>query len=72
MDKTVHCVYWIENDLPHAEFFTSLTDMLNFSLSKHNDKQCSFIATGSKIENCVSLSGVDAPCADYNWKKRRR
>lgn len=69
---STHAVYWLDiNGIPQVEFFTDLTVMLNFSLEKHNDSNCRFITTASEIDDCVSLQGVSAPKADYDWKKRR-
>jgi hypothetical protein len=72
MNKTVHAVYWIENNQPHVELFTDLPEMLKFSLSKHNNPECSFVASGSQMPDCVSLGGVDVTGPDYDWKKRRK
>jgi len=74
---TIHRVYWTEDDEPKSKSFgkDSIDQMLKYCEQLRKDRvagrNVSFIGTATENPDCMSLPGVAAPAADYDWEKRR-
>lgn len=65
-------VYWTDSaGISHGREHQTIREMLAHSQSLRQRSDMRFITTVAEDPNCVSLSGVSDPPADYNWKKRR-
>jgi hypothetical protein len=77
IERTQHVVYWTEEyAIPQSSTFEDLD--LALRLMQYLREQAksgmaiSFICCASEIAGNVTELGVEAPSADYNWKKRRK
>jgi hypothetical protein len=72
---TIHRVYWSHNGTPlsidHEDLLLALKHTESLRKMRRDGFDISHVVISSEIVDCTSLTGVDSPSPDYNWKKRR-
>lgn len=70
-----YIVYWMDNGSPQCAATTDMGEALQLTKTARDraaaGEPVSHVCFASEDTDNVGLSGVEAPPADYDWRKRR-